>query len=155
MSPALRSSALFLAAMLTLGACGTPADDSPGQTTNDSGSKGSSDSDQSATESPSPSSSSSSSSGAGSTSTGTTISITFSGGSVTPQGKQVKVKAGTPFTLRIKADEPGELHVHSSPESEVAYTAGTTTKKLTIDRPGVVDVESHDLDKLVVQLEVR
>ena len=65
------------------------------------------------------------------------------------------MKAGKPINLHIVADKPGELHVHSSPEQEIEYAAGTTDKTLTIDQPGVVEVESHDLDKLIVQLEVR
>ena len=86
---------------------------------------------------------------------GTTIDITFKGDTVDPNGVQKKVKAGKPTTLHIVADKPGELHVHSSPEQQVAYDAGTSDKKLTIDRPGIVEVESHNLDKLVVVLEVR
>ena len=85
----------------------------------------------------------------------TTIDITFEGGQVTPQGAKIQVKAGKPVTFHIVADKPGELHVHSSPEQEYAYPAGTTDKTLTLDQPGVVDVESHTLDKLVAQLEVR
>ena len=83
-----------------------------------------------------------------------TIDITFSDGSVTPSGKRVEVDAGQPIELVVKADEPGELHVHSSPEQELEYDAGTTPLKLTIKQPGVVDVESHDLEVVVVQLEV-
>jgi plastocyanin len=84
----------------------------------------------------------------------TTINIEFSDGSVTPKGERVEVKAGEPVELVVKADEPGELHVHSTPEQELEYGAGTTTLKLTIDQPGVVDVEAHDLEVVVVQLEV-
>jgi hypothetical protein len=84
----------------------------------------------------------------------TTINIEFSDGSVTPKGKRVEVNSGEPVELVVKADKPGELHVHSTPEKELKYGAGTTTLKLTIDQPGVVDVESHDLDVVVVQLEV-
>ena len=84
-----------------------------------------------------------------------TIDITFKGDKSTPQGAQLKVEAGKPIKLHIVADKPGELHVHSSPEQEIEYPAGTTDKTLTIDQPGVVDVESHTLDKLVAQLEVR
>lgn len=86
---------------------------------------------------------------------GTTIDITFEGDEVDPAGVEKRVKAGEPITLHIVADAPGELHVHSSPEQQIAYPAGTTDRTLTIDRPGVVEVESHDLDRLVVQLEVR
>ena len=72
-----------------------------------------------------------------------------------PNGVEKKVKAGKPITLHIVADKPGELHVHSSPEQEIEYAAGTSDKKLKIDRPGIVEVESHTLDKLIVVLEVR
>jgi len=86
---------------------------------------------------------------------GTTINITFTGDKVDPNGVERKVQAGKPFTLHIVADRPGELHIHSSPEQELEYPAGTTDRKLTIDQPGIVEVESHDLDTLIVQLEVR
>lgn len=86
---------------------------------------------------------------------GTTINITFKGDKVDPNGVERKVRAGEAFNLHIVADEPGELHIHSSPERELRYPAGTTDRTLTIDQPGLVEVESHDLDTLVVQLEVR
>lgn len=84
-----------------------------------------------------------------------TLDITFKGDTVDPQGAKVDVKAGKPLKLHIVADKPGELHVHSSPEQEIEYPAGTTDKTITLDQPGVVDMESHTLDKLVAQLEVR
>jgi uncharacterized lipoprotein YehR (DUF1307 family) len=84
-----------------------------------------------------------------------TIDITFKGDTVTPAGKSVKVKAGDPLKLHITADKAGEIHVHSSPEQHIEYGAGTTDKTLTLDQPGVVDVESHSLDKLILQVQVR
>ena len=55
----------------------------------------------------------------------------------------------------MTADVPGEIHVHSDPEQELEYDAGTTTVEIApIDQPGVVDVESHTLDAVIVQLEV-
>lgn len=84
-----------------------------------------------------------------------TIDISFSGNSVTPSGERVEVEAGQPIDLVVKADEPGEIHLHSDPEQEFEYASGTTTLKMTIDRPGVVEVESHDLEQVIVQLEVR
>jgi hypothetical protein len=83
------------------------------------------------------------------------IEVTFTGGSVSPNGDRVDVAAGEPVELVVTADAPGEIHVHSSPERELEYDAGTTTLRLKIDQPGVVDVESHDLEKTIVQLEVR
>ncbi len=84
-----------------------------------------------------------------------TIEVTFDGDSVTPNGERVDVAVGQPVVLEVTADEAGEIHVHSDPEQELEYAAGTTTLELDpIDKPGVVDVESHDLEATIVQLEV-
>ena len=83
-----------------------------------------------------------------------TVSVTFKDGSVTPNGDRVQVELGKPVVLNITADKAGEIHVHSTPEQEIRYPAGSSTEKITIDKPGVVDVESHDLDKTIVQLQV-
>jgi hypothetical protein len=93
--------------------------------------------------------------GSGGSTTSRTIEITFADGTVTPNGERVKVKVGQPIELVVKADTGGEIHVHSSPEQELTYGGGTTTLRLTIDKAGVVDVESHDLDQVIVQLEVE
>ena len=82
------------------------------------------------------------------------VQITFDGDSVTPSGDRVEVAVGQEIDLVVKADSAGEIHVHSTPEQELEYSEGTTTLPLTIDKPGLVDVESHTLDKVIVQLEV-
>jgi hypothetical protein len=87
--------------------------------------------------------------------TGTVVRITITGDKVDPSGSRVQVKKGDPVTLLINADKAGELHVHSSPEQHVEFPAGSSAATLTIDQPGVVEVEDHALDKLIVQLEVR
>jgi len=86
---------------------------------------------------------------------GTRVEITREGGSVTPNGQRVEAAVGEPVTLVITADEAGEMHVHSTPEQDIPYPAGTSEHEVTIDRPGVVEVESHDPDLVVLQLEVR
>lgn len=87
-------------------------------------------------------------------STGTTsVEITIEDGQASPM-ERVEVEPGEELELVVKADEPGSLHVHTDPEQELDYTAGTTTMTLTIDEPGVVDVESHELEAVVLQLEV-
>ena len=83
-----------------------------------------------------------------------TIEVTFQDGTVTPSGETVEVGTGEPVELRITADEAGEIHVHSNPEQELAYDAGDSTQTITIDTPGTVDIESHDLDQVIVQLHV-
>jgi len=83
------------------------------------------------------------------------IEVTVSGDTVTPNGERIKVDVDQPVDLVVEADQPGEIHVHSDPEQELTYDAGTETFKLTFDRPGVVEVESHTLDKIIAQLEVE
>ena len=84
-----------------------------------------------------------------------TIEVTFEGDTVTPNGDRVDVATGQPIELEVTADAPGEIHVHSDPEQTLSYDEGTSTVEIEpIDQPGVVDVESHDLDKVIVQLEV-
>lgn len=91
----------------------------------------------------------------GSDSDPVTIEVTFENGTVEPSGERVEVAVGQRVDLVVTADTGGEIHVHSKPEQELEYAEGTTTLPLTIDKPGVVDVESHDLDQVIVQLEVE
>ena len=99
---------------------------------------------------------SSSPSGSGSSAGPKVIQVTFSGDSVTPNGDRVEVDHGQPIELKVTADAPGEIHVHSSPEQEFEYAKGTSTIEIKpIETPGIVDVESHTIDKTIVQLEVR
>ena len=83
------------------------------------------------------------------------VEITFEDGTVEPNGDRVDVDAGQPIDLEVTADEPGEIHIHSDPEQEIPYDEGNQTIKIQIDKPGVVEVESHELDQVIVQLEVR
>ncbi|KRB74973.1 hypothetical protein ASE01_16500 [Nocardioides sp. Root190] len=83
------------------------------------------------------------------------IDIAIKDGEVDPSGDRVDVGAGQPVDLVVTADVAGTLHIHSDPEQELPYDAGTTTIPIAIDRPGVVAVESHELDQVIVQLEVR
>lgn len=85
----------------------------------------------------------------------TTVQVTYEAGTFSPQGERVEVEVDQPVVLEITADEPGELHVHSTPEQEITFEAGTTEHQVVIGRPGVVEVESHDPTLVVLQLEVR
>jgi hypothetical protein len=63
------------------------------------------------------------------------------------------VQVGAPVTLHIDADTAGEIHVHSTPEQEIEFPKGTSTRTLTISTPGIVDVEDHALEQVILQLE--
>jgi len=85
-----------------------------------------------------------------------TIAVTIEGGNVTPNGERVEVAVGQDVELDVTSDAPGVIHVHSSPEQELEFDAGESTLTIAgIDKPGTVDVESHELEKVIVQLEVR
>ena len=132
------ATAAIALAVLALFGCAS-ADDSTPEDSATATSTGSSSSDPSSDSSPS----------------GVVVDVTFKGDSVTPNGERIDAKVGEPITLNIDAETAGELHVHSTPEQEVTYDAGTSTHQVTIDQPGIVDIESHHLEKVVVQVEVR
>lgn len=83
------------------------------------------------------------------------IEIEIEGDRIEPNGMRVKVAAGEPINLEVESDRPAELHVHSSPEQVLEVEEGESTLTLTIERPGIVDVEEHETGKVVLQLEVR
>jgi hypothetical protein len=84
------------------------------------------------------------------------IAITFTGDDVTPNGSDIDVKVGQPIELDVKADKPGEIHVHSTPEQEFEYKEGSSTFHLKpIPAPGRTTVESHTLEKTLFILVAR
>jgi hypothetical protein len=85
---------------------------------------------------------------------GDAIEIEIEGNSIEPNGKRVEVSAGEPIMLEVESDRAAELHVHSSPEQVLEVKKGESTLSLTIERPGIVNVEEHETGKVVLQLEV-
>lgn len=76
------------------------------------------------------------------------------GGEIEPNAERVEVPIGEEIVLRIDSDAPGELHVHSRPEQFIEFEPGTTTARLTIEAPGLVEVEEHDTGILIWSLQV-
>lgn len=86
----------------------------------------------------------------------TTVDIAIEGGSIRPTGDRIEVEIGEPITLRVDSDAPDEIHVHSDPEHEFAVVPGSgQTFTFTVDVPGQVAVESHELGRTIVQLLAR
>lgn len=83
------------------------------------------------------------------------VQIKIEGGQVEPNGQRLEVGAGEPIRLEIESDRAAELHVHSRPEQEFEVEPGSSTVDLTVDTPGVVDVEEHESGVVVLQLEVH
>ncbi|GHJ57663.1 hypothetical protein NOK12_01820 [Nocardioides sp. OK12] len=93
-------------------------------------------------------------SGADGTQEPVAIEITVEDGAITPKGDRIEVGVGDEVVFTVTSDVAGSVHVHSTPEATFDYTEGTTEETLTFERPGVVEVEAHDPDQLIVQLEV-
>ena len=84
------------------------------------------------------------------------IKIRFANGKVTPSGDRVNVEVGQPVEFVVAADEAGEIHIHSEPEHELSYGEGEEEfPPIEFDKPGVIVVESHNLEQVIIQLEVK
>ena len=77
-------------------------------------------------------------------------------GKVLPQGERVEATVGAKVTLDIRSDVDEEIHVHSDPEHTYEVKAGQpVTESFTVETPGQVAVEAHELGVTIVQLVVR
>lgn len=86
---------------------------------------------------------------------GVTIDVSIAEGEVRPSGKEVMVKVGEPVRLRVDSDAADELHVHAEPDHEFEVKpADGQTFEFTVDVPGQAAVESHHLEKTIVELVV-
>jgi hypothetical protein len=85
------------------------------------------------------------------------IDITINGSSTTPSGQTIDVAVGQRIELRVSADAPGEIHVHSSPqEQEFQYGKGSSSLQVKpIQAPGRITVESHTLNKTLFILQAK
>lgn len=83
------------------------------------------------------------------------ISVTISGGTITPRPGRVSVAAGTPVSLRVTSDVADEVHVHGY-ELEAALAPGREARlDLVADRTGLFEVETHDTHRTLLHLVVR
>jgi hypothetical protein len=73
------------------------------------------------------------------------VDLAISGDTTETIDKPVEVKAGETFALQITAGEAskGAIHVHSSPPQTFEFEGGTSAFVMSIDQPGLVDVEAE------------
>jgi len=86
------------------------------------------------------------------------IDITIADGEVSPNGDAVDASVGQPIELRVDSDVADELHVHSEPEQEFEVEANPGTDQVftfSVDLPGQVEVELHELEATIVELVVQ
>lgn len=84
-----------------------------------------------------------------------TVKISITDDGISPLGERIEIPRNVSVPIEITADREGSLHVHSTPEQELDFIDGVTAHDLTIDRPGIVEVELHDPDVVVLQLKVN
>jgi hypothetical protein len=86
---------------------------------------------------------------------GPVLEVTIDGEDVSPNGQRIELSRGEPLVIEFRSDRAGELHVHAKPEQFVEFPAGSSTRELVIDVPGLVEVEEHETGAVVAQLEVQ
>lgn len=85
-----------------------------------------------------------------------TIDVNIAGGQVTPTNAQLQGKVGEPIILQVNSDVADELHVHSVPDHTFPVEAKPNQRfQFTVDVPGNVEIELHDLNRVVASVQVR
>jgi len=86
-----------------------------------------------------------------------TIDITLSNGQVDPNAEKIDVQRGQTIVLNVTSDEDDEIHAHiGDPGYELEVKGGKTTRgEFVVSDPGRFEVESHNLEKVIVILNVR
>ncbi|MGH3642320.1 MAG: hypothetical protein ACRDUX_25215 [Mycobacterium sp.] len=84
------------------------------------------------------------------------VEVTIKGGQVTPTNAQLKSAVGEPVVFQVNSDAADQLHVHSNPEHSfnVEPKSGQSFQ-FTVDVPGQVDVELHQLNRTIATIQVQ
>ncbi|MEE6138669.1 hypothetical protein SKC41_20370 [Mycobacterium sp. 050128] len=74
---------------------------------------------------------------------------------VTPTNAVLQAKVKQPIVLHVTSDATDELHVHSVPDHKFQVAAEPNqTFHFTVDVPGNVEVELHQLDRTIATIQV-
>jgi hypothetical protein len=84
------------------------------------------------------------------------IDVTIKGGEVTPTNARFDANAKQPIVVRVNSDVADQLHVHSNPEHafDIEPKSGQSFQ-FTVDVPGNVDIELHQLNRTVATVTVQ
>jgi hypothetical protein len=83
------------------------------------------------------------------------IAVSIRGGKVDPPPERVKVQQGEAVRLVVTSDVADEVHVHGY-DLEVALPPGKpATLEFTADQPGLFEVETHETEKVLLQLQIE
>jgi hypothetical protein len=86
---------------------------------------------------------------------GIEISVSVSDGKVRPKPRRVEVEKDSRVRLLVTTDVDDELHVHGYDIEEPLEAGRTTTVEFVADQSGVFEVETHESELALLQLEVR
>ena len=84
------------------------------------------------------------------------VDVTIKDGKVTPTNEQLKAGLNEQIVIRVNSDTADELHVHSTPEHSFNVEAKPMQSfQFTVDVPGKVDVELHELNQTIATIQVQ
>lgn len=84
-----------------------------------------------------------------------TVTVSVTDGKVTPKPSRVKIPLGSTVELQVTSDVDDELHVHGFDIEKPLEAGVTTTVELQADEAGLYEVETHETELELLQLEVR
>lgn len=84
-----------------------------------------------------------------------TITATVTKGKVDPAPRRVKVTKGQDVELTVTRDTAGEVHVHGYDLDRQAKAGQPVSFSFVADQAGLFEVEAHDPDLLLLQLQVQ
>ncbi len=85
------------------------------------------------------------------------IDITIADGKVDPNGRKVDVPLDATVVLNVTSDIDDEIHAHLGNDDFTLNVPADRAKtgRFVADAPGSFEVESHELGKTIVILNVR
>jgi heme/copper-type cytochrome/quinol oxidase subunit 2 len=85
----------------------------------------------------------------------TEIVVSVKDGKVSPKAHRVKVAEGSPVQILVSSDVDDEVHVHGYDIEREVSAGQPTTIEFTANQKGVFEVETHQSNLLLLQLQVR
>ena len=76
-------------------------------------------------------------------------------GKVSPKRRRIEVPLGSQVRLLVTSDVDDDIHVHGFEIEEPVEAGRTTTVEFVADEAGIFEVETHDTELELLQLEVR
>ena len=84
------------------------------------------------------------------------IDVTVAGGEVTPTNAELRAEIKQPIVIRVNSDAADQLHVHSVPEHTFTVEPRSGQSfQFSVDVPGRVEVELHQLNRTIATIEVQ